>query len=453
MQSPEFQRRARGYESDQSSDTANEDDIASFPAVPNSNNNTMPPMWQTQRQQSGSAVSRLSQKFGANAQLAEIGAPAPLRTQHRHQPSSIEISPDDDSHSRASTLGDEQHDFDYPEKTPTLLPKRSLKSLSKPISNHNTAEPISPAPAPHIPGPLESQFAALMGKLIFMERENPTVAVTPEDYQAMVAELKTLREEKKTWQKRHEALYALRDEDVENNIKIRGMLAKARRELEGMTKLRDEDLVNVQVVRSKLAEATRKIERMEGHGSSGSGSAGGRTSPSRMGRPGSMMMERRNTTDLFAAAQAAAFQQRALDLEKRNSDLLAQVELLKGGASIDDLNRLTAHKAWKDTVTDLESKVKSKDAEISRLRTGGLVTGASSAGGGSSATPSSGLVEWHRVEAIHEEHANYRERVGSKMQALRGEKEALQRDLHRKEDECHGLEVKVSSLQRRLSVM
>lgn len=414
MVSSQLQRRSGGYESDQSSDTLTEDEaITSFPQVPSNNN--LPPMWQSGRQQSGTAVSRLSQKFAnANATVAEI-QPPPLRTQHRHQQESMENSPDDDTNSRSSTLGGSE-DFEYPEKTPTSVPRKVKIDMTN-------------SEASHIPGPLEMQLASLMSKLIHIEQANPVAAVTPEDFAEMSKELKALREEKKTWTKRHEAIWALRDEDVENNIKIRGMLAKARRELEGMTKLRDEDLVNVQVVRIKLAEATRQLERER--------SQNGRSSPSR-GRPGSMMMERRGTMDLFAAAKAAALEQRAMELEKRNQDLLAQIETLKGGANIDDLNRMTAHQAWKDTVSGLESKVKSKDAEIARLRSGDM--------SGSSSAPSGTGVDFARIEALHEEHSNYREKVGGKMQALRSEKEQL-------EKENHALEVKILSLQRRVSLM
>jgi DNA repair exonuclease SbcCD ATPase subunit len=347
----------------------------------------------------------------------------------------MENSPDDDTHSRASTLGGEEQDFEFPEKTPTLISRKMNHVHEIKLDEKEASHP----PPPHVPGPLEAQLAGLMSKLVFMERENPVVSVTPEDYDELIAELKALREEKKTWQKRHEALFALRDEDVENNIKIRGMLAKARRELEGMTKLRDEDLVNVQVVRSKLAEATRKIDRLEAQG--------GRASPSRGGRPGSMMMDRRGTMDLFAAAKAAALEQRALELEQRNLDLQSQIETLKGGTNIDDLNRMTAHKAWKGTVAELETRMRAKDAEIARLR-----SGASAAGPGITVGSGAG-VEWHRVESIHEEHASYREKVGAKMQVLRSEKEVLQKELHRKEDENHALEVKVQSLQRRIGLL
>jgi predicted nuclease with TOPRIM domain len=209
------------------------------------------------------------------------------------------------------------------------------------------------------------------------------------------------------------------------------MLAKARRELEGMTKLRDEDLSNVLIVRAKLAEKTREVERLHAQT--------GRMSPSR-GRPASYL-ERRGTSDLFVAAKTAALEQRALELEKRNSDLVTQVETLKGGAGIDDLNRLTAHQAWKDTVVDLEAKIKAKDAELVRTR-----SGAAAPSGGSGA-------DWYKLEALLEEHANYRESVGGKLQALRSDKETLQKELHRKENEHQALELRFQTLQRRSTIL
>ena len=197
---------------------------------------------------------------------------------------------------------------------------------------------------------------------------------------------------------------------------VQGLLASCRRELDATKALRDEDLLNVQIVRSKLAEKTREVERLHAQT--------GRSSPSR-GRPGSFL-ERRDTTDLFTAA-------------KRNSDLVAQLAT-SGGGSIDDLNRATAHQAWKGTVADLESKIKAKDAEISRLR-------------GQGASAGSGQMDWYRIEALLEEHSSYRESIGGKLQALRSEKEGLMRDLHRKENECQVLELKVQTLQRRANVV
>ena len=157
----------------------------------------------------------------------------------------------------------------------------------------------------------------------------------------------------------------------------------------------------------------------------------------------SSFLERRDTTDLFTAAKIAALEQRALELEKRNSDLVQQLGASQNGG-IDHLNRTTAHQAWKGTVTDLEAKIRSQEAELQRLRAGG------GAGAGAAAP-----TQWdfQRLENLMEEHANYREDVGVKMQALRSEKEALMRDLHRKENDCHVLEQKVRSLQRRSGVM
>jgi chromosome segregation ATPase len=205
--------------------------------------------------------------------------------------------------------------------------------------------------------------------------------------------------------------------------------------LEATKVLRDEDLNNVQLVRSKLAEKTRELERLQAQT--------GRVSPSRT-RPGSFF-ERRNTTDLFTAAKVAALEQRALELEKRNSDLVTRLEASQAGDGIDDLNRLTAHQAWKGTVTELESKIKTQNAELERLRPGG--------GASTSASSGPAQMDWYRIEALLEEHASYRENVGGKLQALRSEKETLQKDLHRKENECQGLELKVQTLQRRMSVL
>jgi hypothetical protein len=125
-----------------------------------------------------------------------------------------EVATEDDISSRSSTLdGEEEYMEHHAMKKPaqSMLPRKDLRN----------EEPRSPNPAPHVPGPLESQLAALMSKLIYLEQSNPAVSVSPEEYQDMQKRLKTLEEEKKTWWKRHEAIWALRDEDVENNIKIR----------------------------------------------------------------------------------------------------------------------------------------------------------------------------------------------------------------------------------------
>ncbi|KAL5114229.1 hypothetical protein ACEQ8H_007881 [Pleosporales sp. CAS-2024a] len=358
-----------------------------------------------------------------------------------------DIATEDDVSSRSSTLdGDEEYMDHVEKKPPVALGMLARKGLMR------NEEPRSPNPAPHVPGPLESQLAALMSKLIYMEQANPAMSVRPEEFQDMQNRLKTLEEEKKAWTRRHEAIWALRDEDVENNIKIRGMLAKARRDLEAMTKLRDEDLHNVLVVRAKLADKTREVERL-----SAAQAQTGRMSPSR-GRPASYVLERRDTSDLFVAAKTAALEQRTLELEKRNSDLVAQIEALKSGSSsssgssggssnnIDELNRVTAHQAWKSTVAELQAQLQIKDAELARLQSG---SASASAGTGGARTG----MDWYKVEALLEEHAHYRESVGGKLQALRCDKEALQKELHRKENDYQVLELRYQTLQRRSTVL
>jgi hypothetical protein len=121
----------------------------------------------------------------------------------------------DDTSSRSSTLDGED---DYME---TVQKKSSLLSELLTTKEIRTNERRSPLPAQHIPGPLESQLAALMSKLIYLEHANPAISITLDEHEALRKRVEVLEEEKKHWWKRHEAIWALRDEDVENNIKIR----------------------------------------------------------------------------------------------------------------------------------------------------------------------------------------------------------------------------------------
>lgn len=418
--SSQVQRASQSYDSDNFSDTASEDSRANFRTIPDS---TMPPMWREQGRPPVNASA--PQRGGHDRDDAVLMKLQQQQQRQQEVPRTQQI--DDDATSRSSTLNGNEDDS-YPQK-----PQKSA-ALAVRRREDSGDESTSPPRAPRVPGPLESQLAALMSKLIYIEQENPVASVTAEEYKETLARLKALEEEKKTWWKRHEAIWALRDEDVENNIKIRGLLAKTRRELEAMKVLRDEDLVNVQIVRSKLAEKTRELDRVQAQA--------GRSSPNR--RPGSYL-ERRGTIDLFTAAKVAALEQRALELEKRNSDLVAQLGGAPAGSSIDQLNRTAAHEAWRDTVAALEEKMKAKDGEIAQLRSNSGLRTASTAGSAS--------MDWFKVEALLEEHASYRESVGGRLQALRSEKESLLKELHHKENECQALELKVQTLQRRASMV
>lgn len=407
----------REYDSDQSSEAAFvQEQITTRPT----SKVVIPAIWQSRSE--GLKPAPLAQRPAIEAWNAPIKEEPTVNVVPKilHTTPQSQWTTDNDNESLASTLDGEEQILDYPEKTPTSVPVMLY-------ANEANDEPLSPAPAPHIPGPLESQLAALMSKLIYIERTNPVVTVDPAEYQETTARLKKLELEHQQLWKRHTAIWTLRDEDLDNNIKIRGLLAKKDRDLVAMTALRDEDLVNVQVVRNKLADKTREIQSLQ--------SQTGTRSPTR-GRPGSFIA-RAATNDLFAAAKSAALEQRVLELEKRNSDLIAQVDTLKGGSSIDDLNRMTAHQAWKDHVADLEAQVKAKNAQLAQRPSG------------SAAGPEPTASEWSRVESIVQEHGAYREMVGGKLQALRSEKETLQKLLHAKEDECHTLELSVQNLRRR----
>lgn len=447
-------------------------------------------------------VSKLSQRF----------SPAPISVvSQQAERDSVTTQDDDDAQSRTSTLHDDlDATIDLPEKTPTPFSKvdninstdvftTALKlgtTFELPL---NTSLPPTPTPN-HQPGPLERQLSALLSSIIHLERANPTLSVTPADYAHTTNQLKALTAEKEAWTRRRSAIWSLRDEDVENNIKIRGLLAKARRDLEAMTKLRDEDLANVQILRAKLAEATRQTDRLK----SGQEQPQQRTaalpihrSASGNGRPVSISTsDRRQTDDLFAMAKAAALEQRALELEKRNADLVAEVEALRrqnvpmvssSSASperatmetdLDALNSVVAHRAWKGLVNKLAKNIRDRDMEIEQLRnatapasthhpsraramrdattTKPLVPSNMSLQAAVNADlrprpESSSAINWHhRISSLQEEHAAYREVIGAKLQALRSEKEALQRDLYKREDECHGLEGKVRRLEARV---
>ena len=173
--------------------------------------------WESQRQQADIARSRLTMK-PATGISHSTNAPTPSPgTVHKDQ---WETATDDDGTSRSSTLDGEDDYMERIEKKPTpKLPARK---------EMHGDEPQSPAPAPHIPGPLESQLAALMSKLIYLEHENPTISISPKEHEELQKRLNVLEEEKKHWWKRHEAIWALRDEDVENNIKIRVRLSSLR---------------------------------------------------------------------------------------------------------------------------------------------------------------------------------------------------------------------------------
>lgn len=107
---------------------------------------------------------------------------------------------------------------------------------------------------------------------------------------------------------------------------------------------------------------------------------------------------------MWQMAKSAAMEHRALELEKANEELLTELSAMK--------------------------------KENENLK----------------AVPkSTTTVDVDRLEAIHEDHARHREKMAQRMQQLRSEKEILQRELSRREDECAEFQAKIDRLQRGLS--
>ncbi|KAH8689042.1 hypothetical protein BGW36DRAFT_365576 [Talaromyces proteolyticus] len=212
-------------------------------------------------------------------------------------------------------------------------PSEEEHGLSRPISVMTTAidddEVPAAQPVTQIPGPLETQLLDLLSKVAALESSQPTVMAS--DYVDLQTRLSEVEARNASLQSRHEALYALRDEDLASTIKTRVLLADERREHEAIRRLRDDDLKNVFELREKLARATWAQQSS----SSNQTLEKQRTSPMTSKR---QSLPQPNSADLWQAAKTAAMEQRVLELESANSDLRAQLDcahsaLLQAGNS------------------------------------------------------------------------------------------------------------------------
>ncbi|EDN03202.1 predicted protein [Histoplasma mississippiense (nom. inval.)] len=308
-------RGSGGYDSDRSSETIG-------------NEETQVGLWQRQ--------DRLSLKLeSASIQAAELQEPRNLIVQStQYHPKPLKQTLSEDPKQSAG----EPDEVEFPQKTPTPRDHRSE-------GDSDSTAPEDEELPPRIPGPLEKQLSSLMSKIIFIEQGNPTISVSQEEYEALGERVKILEAEKAATAKRHEAIFAIRDDDVANLRKVRVLLAEERREHAALRKLRDDDLHNVIVLRGKLCEAIRQL-----------------TPPRRP--KSSISFERRDTSDLFQAAKNAALEQRTLELEKANEDLMGQLV----AATQNTAFRATTDKAWRTAVDELESKLRQKEEELAEVR-------------------------------------------------------------------------------------
>lgn len=284
-----------------------------------------------------------------------------------------------------STLAVDMAEEELDPKTPTVIPKHveEPEHVEVPESRSLT---LYDQPA----GPLEQQLLSILSKVANIEREQPTIMA--EDFKRLQDRVAELEAEKQTWAQRHEALFALRDEDLANLIKVRCLLADERREHAAMRKLRDEDLENVLDLRDKLAKATWTKPAMS---------------------PAAKLAARQSRpegSDLWQVAKMAAMEHRALELEKANEELRAEAATIKATQErIEELERANRELRYQATVK--------------------------------------GDMTW--VETVVEDSFRQREKMSSKVQQLRWEKEILQKDSEKLEDRCGELEATIEKLRMR----
>lgn len=280
-----------------------------------------------------------------------------------------------------ATLAEEEltdgHEMDL--KTPTV-PRHKVS---------NTTELGSQAA-----GPMSQLLHSLLLRVADVERAQPTVMA--ENHAATQTRLAELERENQAMLKSHNDLLAIRNEDLMNLIKVRGLLADERREHDAMRKLRDEDLENVLVLRGKLAKATWSGKMQISTSPSPkrlSYFGGGPTTPTAVPQ----RLSRSSSDDLWQQAKKAAMEQRVLELEKANAELKA-------------------------------------------------------AQANPSTTAPAGDLLASRIENMFEDSLKQREKMATKVQQLRSEKEGLQKDVASLEDRNGELETLVERLERKANV-
>lgn len=247
-------------------------------------------------------------------------------------------------------------------------------------------------------GPLQKQLLSLLATISTIEQEQPTVMAST--YMELEHKVAALEAEKATWLIRHEALYALRDEDLANLIKVRGLLAKERQDHDALRTLRDEDLQNVIHLREKLARATWAAAP-HAPVTTSIATAGKRSNRS----------SRAEGNVLWQAAKMAAMEQRVLELERHNTELRTQLE--------------HAQTVQAEAQASMHANFQIQP-QPNNLR--------------ADATEADGTFRG-------------RERLVVKIERLRTENEGLRREVDRQEDAYMELEQKMETLQRRLGLM
>lgn len=297
-------------------------------------------------------------------------------------------------------------------------------------------------------GPMSQLLHTLLGQISSLEKSTPTIMST--EHQQLQDRLSELERDHKRQTTQYLQLVELRAGDLENLIKVRDLLARERRDHAAMIQLRDDDLANVLVLREKLAIANYKISRAgfatsvafsstdpAGVGAAaapalGMGGTIGNLSPTTASTAGARLSMKQSDY-LWQVARTAAMEQRVLELETANKELHEQLTRSTTTLSVPALSSTLVH----------SSPSSSSSAAAAAAAAAAL----------SSPSPSSLLADGQliaRIETMFEDSLRQREKTATRMQALRSEKDLLQKQATALEDRNADLEAVVERLQRTL---
>ena len=285
-------------------------------------------------------------------------------------------------------------------------------------------------------GPMSQLLHTLLGQISSLERSTPTIMST--EHQELQDRLNELERDHKRTTTQYLQLVELRAGDLENLIKVRDLLARERRDHAAMIKLRDDDLANVLVLREKLAVANYKISRAgfatgnaysTGECTSGPAIAGpvmgmggavGNLSPTTASTAGARLSMKQSDY-LWQVARTAAMEQRVLELEAANKELHDQLTRSATTLSMPSMSTTMVQSSSSAALTSTTSSTLLADGQLIA-----------------------------RIEAMFEDSLRQREKTATRMQALRSEKDMLQKQATALEDRNADLEAVVERLQRTL---
>lgn len=291
-------------------------------------------------------------------------------------------------------------------------------------------------------GPMSQLLHTLLGQISSLEKSTPTIMST--EHQQLQDRLSELERDHKRQTTQYLQLVELRAGDLENLIKVRDLLARERRDHTAMIQLRDDDLANVLVLREKLAVANYKISRV-GFATSATFSpdpatGGGVVAPPVLGMGGTIgnlspttvstagaRLSMKQSDYLWQVARTAAMEQRVLELETANKELHEQLTRSTTTLSVPALSSALVQSS--SSSSSAAAAALTSTSTSSLLADGQLIA---------------------RIETMFEDSLRQREKTATRMQALRSEKDLLQKQATALEDRNADLEAVVERLQRTL---